>query len=326
MRNVEEAYRLIDTEMKTMEELARSALSSVDSFVEEVVRYSFRFGGKRLRPAILFLSAKVLGKVTEKHVRAAAAIEFVHTASLIHDDILDGASVRRHLATINVQWNAQVGVLAGDLLLTKAMELMTQDDDKHGFCRLTDACRQTCEGELRQIGTIGRFDMTPEEYFAMIAGKTAPLISCSAELGAYHADAEPATVEKFRQFGRRLGMAFQMFDDILDLVGENDTAGKTLRTDLANQKPTLPLLFYLRDATALDRAETLSAIQDSATCADRAALVVQKLCNSAAIDLARREAQKQIDEAVELISGIVGDANAIAGLMAIARYVVNRRN
>ena len=325
MRDVEEAYRLIDAEMKAMEELARTALSGVDPFVDEVVRYSFRFGGKRLRPAILFLSAKALRNVNEKHISAAAAIEFVHTASLIHDDILDGASVRRHLATINVQWNAQVGVLAGDLLLTKAMELMTRDDDMHAFRRLSNACRQTCEGELRQIGTIGRFDMTSEEYFAMIAGKTAPLIACSAELGAYHAGVNAATVEIFRQFGQQLGMAFQMFDDVLDLVGESDTAGKTLRTDLVNKKPTLPLLLYLRNATVLERAETLSLIQNSVDSEEIAVKIVQKLCGSGAIESARREAQKQIDEAIESITSLDADLDAVAGLVSIARYVANRK-
>ncbi len=330
MQDVEKAYRLIDTEMKVMEEQTRHALSCVDSFVDEVVRYSFRVGGKRLRPAILFLTAKALGNVTEQHVRAAAAVEFVHTASLIHDDILDGALMRRHLATVNMKWSAQVGVLAGDLLLTKAMELMSRDDNMHGFRRLTDACRKTCEGELFQMGTIGRFDMTPEEYYTVIAGKTAPLIACSAELGAYYAGVNSEMIERFRAFGHRLGMAFQMFDDILDLVGETATMGKTLLTDLANGKPTLPLLLFLRDATALERAEVIAAIKESSCKKDIATFVVQKIQGSGAVELARQEAQKQIDEAIESITKLDAHSNtaqtdAIAGLVSIALYMAHRK-
>ena len=325
MRDVEEAYRLIGGEMKTMEDLAAAALAHVDPFVEEVVRYSFRIGGKRLRPALLFLSAKAAGCLNKKHVRTAAAIEMVHTASLIHDDILDGASIRRHLATVNVQWSAQVGVLAGDLLLTKAMELMTDENEIHGFRRLTDACRRTCEGELHQIGTIGRFDMTVDEYFLMIAGKTAPLLACSAELGAYYAEADKGTVEVFRMFGLRLGLAFQMIDDILDLVGETDTTGKTLRTDLVNRKPTLPLILYLRNVNERERNETLKTIRNEKFDEAAALTIVRKLCDSGVVREAQEVARKEIDEAVESILCLDADAEAIAGLVAIAKFVGNRK-
>ncbi|MDR0391720.1 MAG: polyprenyl synthetase family protein [Planctomycetaceae bacterium] len=312
-----------------MEALARESLSGIDPFVGEVVRYSIQFSGKRLRPVLLFLAGRAIGNSAlpdSKHVQTAAAIEFVHTASLIHDDILDGSSIRRHCATVNVRWNVQIGVLAGDLLLTKALELMTRNGELHGFQRLTEACRKTCEGELRQLGTVNRFDMTPDDYFEMIAGKTAPLLACSSELGAYYSGADNETMERFRIFGHKLGLAFQIVDDVLDMVGETETAGKTLRTDLINRKPTLPLILYLKTANSADRTETLNRICRNDFDEISAQELVARFCESGAVMLAKQEAERLINEAVGLLSGFNGNDQAIAALISVARFVVSRNN
>lgn len=324
MQELEDVYRLIDPQLKRLEELARESLGSIDPFVEEVVRYSFRFGGKRLRPVILLLVGKTLGTLTENHCRAATAIELIHTASLIHDDILDGASIRRHLTTVNVRWNAQVGVLAGDILLTKALELLIQGCDMLDLRTVTEACRKTCEGELRQLGTSGRFEMTRDEYFEMIAGKTSPLLACSAELGAYHSGADEATIGLFREFGQKLGLAFQVIDDVLDLVGETDTAGKTLRTDLANRKPTLPLILYLESADQTQRTKILNLLRCKDFDENTAVEIVRRLEESGTIDASRKMAERLIDEAVKSISVCSGNAESLAGLVTIARFVGNR--
>ncbi|MDR1271205.1 MAG: polyprenyl synthetase family protein [Planctomycetaceae bacterium] len=329
MHEVKAAYQLIENEMTTMEELARESLSGVDPFVGEVVRYSIQFSGKRLRPVLLFLAGRAIGNTVlldRKHVQTAAAIEFVHTASLIHDDILDGATIRRHCATINVRWNVQIGVLAGDLLLTKALELMARNGELHGFRRLAEACRKTCEGELRQLGTVNCFDMTPDEYYEMIAGKTAPLLACSSELGAYYSGADNETMERFRIFGHKLGLAFQIVDDVLDMVGETGTAGKTLRTDLINRKPTLPLILYLKTAGSADRMETLNRICRNDFDEISAQEMVSRFCESGAVMLAKQEAERLINEAVSLLSGFNGNDQAIAALISVAQFVVNRNN
>ena len=319
-QDVEGAYRLIGTELIEMEELTRLELSSVDPFVDEVVRYSFRFGGKRLRPALLFHVGKTLGKLSAQHLHAAAAVELVHTATLIHDDILDGAAVRRHLATMNVRWDAQVAVLAGDLLLTRAMDLMTRLDDRKGLQMLTEACKKTCEGELRQIGTAGRFEMSRDDYFEMIAGKTAPLLACSAQMGAFFSGADDETVERFHRFGHRLGLAFQIVDDVLDLVGETNTVGKTLRTDLENRKPTLPVILFLQDADAKARGKMLSMIEEK-----NFSGVVAVLDSSGAIDNARKAAETLTEQAVDEIRAF-GPGETVDGLTALARFVVKRKD
>lgn len=333
MQAVESVYQLIAHEMNAMEDLAQNMLRNVDPFVDNIVRYSFRFGGKRLRPALLFLAGKATAsgktaktRLSDRHCRSATAIEFVHTASLIHDDILDGATVRRHLETVNVRWNAQVGVLAGDVILTKAMQLLLDDDDIHGFRQLSMACEKTCEGELRQIGTIGRFDMSEQEYFEMIAGKTAPLLACSTELGAYYSGADEKTVEQFRLFGHKLGLAFQMVDDILDLAGETQAAGKTLRTDLLNRKPTLPVLLYLQQCKKEERVKTIQTIQSVQFDVEKARPILERICDSGVVETTRRLAERQIEEAIEIISTLPTDAEAVSSLKSIARFVVDRKN
>ena len=319
------AYRLIASEMTAMESLMRRTLSNTDPFVDEIVQYSLRIGGKRLRPALVFLVGKIVGHVTEHHIQAAAALEFVHTASLIHDDILDGASIRRHLATFNVRWNAQVGVLAGDLLLTRALELMTQTGKLEGVQALTEACKQTCEGELRQIGAMGRFDMSAEEYYRIIASKTAPLLACSAKLGAFYALATAPVVERFRFFGQKLGLAFQIIDDVLDLVGETDTAGKTLRTDLIQRKPTLPLILFLQEATAEEKQEALVRIRRDDFTEQSADWIVERLHGSGAINATKRAAQQLVEEALESLAKIEGNAEAKQALAELAQFVVSRK-
>jgi octaprenyl-diphosphate synthase len=326
MNEVEAAYQLIANEMRMMEELAFETLSGVDPFVGEVVRYSIQSSGKRLRPVLLFLAGRAAGFSNGQHIQTATAIEFVHTASLIHDDILDGASIRRHCATVNVRWNVQVGVLAGDLLLTKALELMARNGELHGLHRLAEACRKTCEGELRQLGTVNRFDMTPEEYYEMIAGKTAPLLACSAELGAYYSGADKETSERFRIFGHKLGLAFQVVDDVLDMIGETGTAGKTLRTDLINHKPTLPLILYLKTVNSADREETLNRICRNDFDEMAAKELITRFCESGSVTLAKQEAERLINEAVGLLAGFNGNAQAIAALTSVAQFVINRNN
>jgi len=321
----EDAYRLIASEMTAMESLMRQILTHTDPFVDEIVQYSLQIGGKRLRPALVFLAGKVVGHVTSQHIQTAAALEFAHTATLIHDDILDGATLRRHLATFNVRWSAQIGVLAGDLLLTRALELITQTSKLEGLRALTEAAKQTCEGELRQIGAAGRFGMSAEEYLQIIAGKTAPLLACSAELGAFYASATPQVVERFRSFGQKLGLAFQIIDDVLDLVGETDTAGKTLRTDLIHRKPTLPLILYLQGATEEDQREVLLRIRRDDFDEQSADWVVERLCESGAVAAARRTAQTLIDEALESLAEIEGDTDAKKALTELALFVVLRK-
>ena len=198
-------------------------------------------------------------------------------------------------------------------------------DDMDGIRKLAEACKLTCEGELRQIGATGRFDLSVEEYMQIIAGKTAPLLSCSAELGAFYASATPPVVERFRIFGQKLGLAFQIIDDVLDLVGKTNTTGKTLRTDLIHHKPTLPLILYLQGATDEERRDMLVRIRRDDFGEQSADWVVERLVESGSIEVARKTAQQFIDEATEILTNIEGDAAAKQALTELAQFVVSRK-
>jgi octaprenyl-diphosphate synthase len=328
MQNVKDAYSLISEDLVAMEKMVSQLVSEVDPFVDGVVRYGLQLGGKRLRPVLLFLAARGTGEVTESHIRAAAAIELIHTATLIHDDILDGASIRRRLATINFKWDSHVAVLAGDILLTKAMELLADNDDIQGFRRITIACRQTCEGELLQNGTIGKFTISEEEYTKIISRKTAPLLACSTELGAYYSGVDSAAVELFKCFGQQLGIAFQMIDDVLDLAGKTDITGKTLRTDIMNRKPTLPLILYLRKASQSNIDEVMLRLSGnreniSETTAD---WIADRICNSDIVNEIQQLAITIINLAIESIANYSsGNIQAIAGLITVAKFITSRK-
>src|SRR5688500_13341258 len=177
-------YAPIGDELVEVERILKSELRSPHPFVDELVRYGCLLGGKRLRPALLLLTAKALGKVTREHVTLAAVVEMIHTATLVHDDVLDEADMRRHLATVNSRWDNEASVLLGDYLFTHAFYLASTLDTVLG-CRLIGrATNIVCEGELRQKGSRGNFELTEQEYLSIIEGKTAELTAVSCRLGA----------------------------------------------------------------------------------------------------------------------------------------------
>lgn len=232
--------------------LARS-LASERPFVAELVAHLSHYRGKRLRPTLLLLTARACGQLTPAHHVLGAVVEMVHTATLVHDDVLDSAAVRRHVPTVNARWDNTTSVLLGDCLFTRAFHLASTVDVR--ACRLIgEATNRVCEGELQQGGEKGNLELSEADYLDIIDGKTAELTSCCCRLGALFADAEPDVVERLADYGRALGMAFQIADDVLDLTGEERTAGKSLGTDVEQQKLTLPLIRLLATAPP-DRAE-----------------------------------------------------------------------
>ncbi len=332
-----DVYALIDAEMKTVDEILAQALSDRVPFVNEVAQYAFRLGGKRLRPAITLLACKAACRSDEvsplprKVMLVAAAIEMIHTASLIHDDILDGALIRRHLPTMHTRWNSGISVMAGDTVFTKALDLVTQLDELEPYRILAGACHKTCYGELRQMGTRNHFDLTVDDYLEIVTAKTAALIECGSRMGAYYAGADAATIEQFRLFGREIGIAFQIVDDVLDLVGDENNMGKTLGTDISQRKPTLPMLLFFETLRDTERDETIAECTELATDATFVQNLVTKIRASGAVDAAVTYADKLTESAVERIRRFAAtnprDAEsqkAVEALGAIAAFVVKR--
>ncbi len=252
------AFAPCAADLEEVERVLARALHSDSPPVARLVEHLRHYRGKRLRPLLLLLVARACGRVTHHHHVLAAAVEMVHTATLVHDDVLDDARTRRHARTVNAGWGNQSSILLGDLLFARALLLTAQVDLE--ACRVIgSATDKVCAGELLQISRRGDLGLDEATYFAIIDGKTAELTACCTRLGAQYAGAPPETVERLAAYGRALGQAFQVADDLLDLIGEERTAGKTLGTDLEQQKLTLPLIHLLNHLPA-DEADEVRDI------------------------------------------------------------------
>jgi len=254
-------YAPIDGHLQQVEEILRQELRSEHVYVDELLRYGCLLGGKRLRPALVLLCGQAAGTVRPEHLTLAAVIEMVHTASLVHDDVLDEAQTRRHLATVNSRWDAKTSVLLGDFLFTHAFHLASVQGSIWACRQIGRATNIVCEGELRQKGSSGNAGLSEAEYLEIIAAKTAELCACSCAVGAYFGGASEAWVERFTSYGRDLGIAFQIIDDVLDLAGDEQAVGKSLGTDLEQHKLTLPLIRLLDVANPRDRGDVLSILE-----------------------------------------------------------------
>jgi octaprenyl-diphosphate synthase len=241
-------FASIAADLEEVEQILRAAWRSSLGCVRRLVDHLDHYRGKRLRPALLLLTAKACGGISSAHHTLAGVMEMIHTATLVHDDVLDGASLRRYVATVNAGWGNHTSVLLGDFLFTHAFHLASSVDAR--ACHIIgEATNRVCEGELLQCSEEGNLDLGEDEYLAMIDGKTAELTACCCRLGALYGGMAADVVESMSRYGRWLGVAFQIADDLLDLVGEERTTGKSLGTDVQQQKLTLPLIRLLQRGT-----------------------------------------------------------------------------
>lgn len=314
-------YAPVAEELEAVEGLLRQELSSDNPFVDRLARHGFRLGGKRLRPALVLLSAKACGGIRPEHLRLAAMVEVVHTATLVHDDVLDEATIRRHLDTVNARWSNEVSILLGDYLLARAICLASSLDDNFACRAISESARHMCEGELRQIESRGNYDLSEKEYFEIVAGKTAALTACCCRLGAHYAGAEPAVCEALGRYGHDLGVAFQIADDVLDVVGEEAKVGKSLGTDLLKQKATLPLIRLLNTVGSEERAELISTLSQSDN-QHREALRPW-FDRYHAVPYARERARSFTQQARGELA-VLSASPASGSLSALADFVVNR--
>jgi octaprenyl-diphosphate synthase len=311
----------VAVELKEVERLLQAELSSEHPFVDELVGYGCMLGGKRLRPALLLLAAKAVGgTVKPAHLTLATVVEMIHTATLVHDDVLDEAVMRRHLATVNARWDNEASVLLGDFLFTHAFYLASTLDNVIG-CRLIGrATNIVCEGELRQKGSRGNFGLSEQEYLEIIEAKTAELTAVSCRLGGLFAAADEFVADQMDGFGRDLGIAFQIADDLLDVNGEEKTTGKSLGTDLEKQKPTLPVIYALAQATAVDREAMLEILTSDVR---RPELLHPFLTRYRAIEYTRSRAKTFSERAKRRLECVPASAaRETLGLMT--DFVINR--
>ena len=238
----------IQSDLEGVEKLLAETIGSRRPCLTPMIAHLEHYRGKRLRPALLLMTACACGRVTPDHRTLGAVVEMIHTATLVHDDVLDEADVRRHAATVNASWGNPASIPLGDYLFMHAFHLASSVYAR--ACRLIgEATNRVCEGELHQTVQRGNWTLTERDYLDIVEAKTAELTSCCARLGALYSGAEPEIVESLARYGRWLGIAFQIADDLLDLVGEERITGKSLGTDLEQHKPTLPLIHLLDEAS-----------------------------------------------------------------------------
>jgi octaprenyl-diphosphate synthase len=268
--------RLIGPALVAAERTYDRELASANPYLADILSHTRRFRGKRLRPMLLLLSADACGGIRDEHITLAAVIEMIHTATLVHDDVLDDADLRRHVATVNARWNNSTSVLFGDYLFTHAFHLAAS-------VGTTDACRMighatniVCEGELTQVRQGGNLDLTEDEYLKIIEAKTGELCAVACRLGARYAHASEAVQSAMDGYGRKLGIAFQIADDVLDLAGTERDTGKTLGSDLAQRKMTLPLIRLLSSLSngSVARLRELIAASDSSAESELQSLLI----------------------------------------------------
>ncbi len=322
-RHWKRLYAPIADELAAAESLLQTELSSDDPFVDSLVKHAFRLGGKRLRPALLLLAAKATGTVKRDHVVLASVMEMIHTATLVHDDVLDEASLRRHRETINAKSDNEASVLVGDFLFTHAFYLASSLETTYACQTIGRATNVVCAGELRQINSRGNFELRESEYLSIIEAKTAELCACCCRLGAHYAGASAASEDALDSYGRNLGIAFQIADDMLDLVGDEVSMGKSLGTDLEKQKLTLPLIRLLSQSTPAERGEIVELLASKSR-ADRSQVNVWLERTDAlgyARDMARSFADRAIEDAQALPAGSARDV-----LLALGELVVSRQD
>jgi len=311
--------------LERMESVLDEVIDPPAGYVRALCQHVRGFGGKRLRPALVVLAGRAVGKgdVGDVHARVGAVVELIHTATLVHDDILDGAVIRRSQPTVNALEGVEISVLLGDFLLASAYAEAASLEDRLASRYLSRITRVVCQGEMLQIHNRGNLDLTEERYYEIIEKKTAVLYAAACEVGARYAGGSEDHVKALHDYGMALGLGFQIIDDVLDLTGDEAVVGKSLRTDLSHAKMTLPMIHFLANGPEDERAWVRRTLEDGRG-GDEAPRICEMVQRAGSIDYARERAEGRVRHALELLDGLP-DSQAHTSLEALANYVLERR-
>ena len=321
--NFADVVELARDDMDAVDRLISTSLESDVALVSQVSQYIVTSGGKRLRPLLVLLAARALGYEGKQHVRSAAIIEFIHTATLLHDDVVDSSARRRGRDTANTVFGNQASVLVGDFLYSRAFQMMVDVDSMHVMQILSDATNTIAAGEVMQLMNVHDPDTTEESYRQVIYRKTARLFEAGAQIAAVLAGRDPADVAAMVTYGQNLGAAFQLVDDALDYNASADELGKNLGDDLAEGKATLPLIYAMRQAVPDDKELIRNAIIEGGL--DQLERITAIIKTTGALEYTARRAQEAADTAIAALSDIPDSAHKQA-LIAIAEFSIQRRS
>ncbi len=314
----------VQDEIEAFEKMFRRAMKSRVPLLDVVLQFIIRRKGKQIRPLFVFLSAAATGEIRPATHRAAALIEILHTATLVHDDVVDNAAERRGFFSVNALWKNKVAVLAGDYLFAKGLLLSLENDDFGLLKIVAEATREMSEGELLQMEKARRLDIREEVYFEIIRKKTASLIASCCACGAASSGASPEMVQMMRAFGEEVGVAFQIQDDLFDYQKTNRT-GKPSGIDIREQKLTLPLIYTLNNCSAAGKREIIRTVKKYHGDATKVAALIQKVTESGGLEYARTQMKAYRDAAIRRLD-VLKPSPALSSLIDLVVFTTERDN
>jgi len=319
--SLEVIRELIAADLDAVDAVIRRRLDSDVVLIRQVAEYIIASGGKRLRPALLLLAAGAAGSRGTGQHELAAVVEFIHTATLLHDDVVDESDLRRGRPTANASFGNAASVLVGDFLYSRAFQMMVGVGSMRVMEVLADATNTIAEGEVLQLLNVHNPEVAEADYLEVIQRKTAKLFEASARLGAILGAVPPRIEEGFASYGMHLGTAFQLIDDVLDYSGDHNETGKNLGDDLSEGKPTLPLIYAMRNGSALQAEVVRKAIEQGGRNEFRA--VLEAIRDTGALEFAREQARREARVACEAIAP-VADSKYRQALLDLAAFAVDR--
>ncbi len=319
--DIQSIYALIRQDMDDVNAMIQQRLHSEVVLINQLGHYIINSGGKRLRPAIAILSARACGYQGNAHINLATIIEFIHTATLLHDDVVDHSQMRRGQETANSVWGNEASVLVGDFLYTRAFEMMVELDSMRLMRILSHTTNIIAEGEVLQLLNVHDADTTEQRYLQVIHHKTAKLFEAAGQLGAVLSKTDIEIEKALGQYAMHLGSAFQLVDDLLDYSAQSDTLGKNIGDDLAEGKPTLPLIYAMRQGDKDQSALIREAVENGAL--NRIDDIIAIIQSTGAIDYTAQTAREEADAAKSALKPLPDSAYKTA-LMSLADFAVSR--
>ena len=314
--------KVIGKELDIFEERFSEAVKSNTALLDRIMKYIIKRKGKQMRPMFVLLSAKLNGGINESSYRAAALVELLHTATLVHDDVVDESFERRGFFSLNAVWKNKIAVLVGDYLLSKGLLLSTGNNDFEHLHILSDAVKQMSEGELLQMEKSRKLNLDEQVYFDIIRYKTASLLASACAIGAFSAAKDAHATEKMRAFGENVGMAFQIKDDLFD-YGQADV-GKPTGNDIKEKKLTLPLIYTLNKISKAERRELVYIIKNENRNAEKVKKIIDAVLKAGGIQYAEEKMIQYRDTALDILNTYPNSPEKEA-LDTLVRYTTDRK-
>ncbi|MDB5157584.1 MAG: polyprenyl synthetase family protein [Mucilaginibacter sp.] len=321
MLSINEIKKPIAADIDVFEERFKASMQSSVPLLDRITHYIVKRKGKQIRPMFVFFSASICGGINESTHRGAALVELLHTATLVHDDVVDNSYQRRGFFSINALWKNKIAVLVGDYLLSKGLLLSIDNGDFKLLKIVSEAVKQMSEGELLQIEKVRRMDIGETVYYEVIRQKTASLIAACCACGAASGGADDETIEKMRLFGEKIGIAFQIKDDMFDFG--TDDVGKPLGIDIKEKKVTLPLIYSLNNSNAADKKRMINLVKNHNDEPEKIAEIINFVNTTGGLQYAETQMKKYRDEAFEILNTLP-EGDSRRGLEQLVRFTTER--